>query len=364
MSPIPTTMSGIYITQNGGVEVLDSKTDLPVPQLKPGEILVRNEYAGVNFIDTYFRTGLYKIPLPLIPGKEAAGTVAASNYPDFPVGSRVAYMGDGTYAEFTAVPAASAYLIPKGVSTEQAASILIQGLTALTLSLNVPISSSPLPTNSKSTAKYVLIHATSGGTGSLLAQLLSQCPSKYTVIGTASTPVKAQASLQSGAVHHVINTSTESLPQRIKEITSNHGADIIFDGVGKATFDTDLEVIAQHGTLVPFGSASGTVPPLDLFRLSQKNVTLLRPAMPGYMTTQAERDFYTFKLFDLLKEGKVKNKIHKIYDLKDVAQAHSDLEGRQTIGKVLLRIGGQEGGNGSSPTKDKTSSKWCPKSSN
>lgn len=334
MAPIPKTMSGILIEENGGVEVLQYKTDLPAPQLKDGEILVRNEYIGVNFIDTYFRTGLYKAPLPLITGKEAAGTVLASSSPLFREGDRVAYIGDRTYASLTALNPSSTLVarLPEGLSTQDAAGALLQGLTALTLVREAAGIKQELGV---SVGPWTLVHAAAGGTGSQLVQILSVMGAK--VIGTAGGKEKCEVAKKNGA-QWVIDTSSENVVERVKEITSGKGVDVIFDGVGKATFDLDLEAVARKGLVIIFGNASGPAGPLDLFKLTPKNIKIMRPNMTSYITTDEERKEFTSELFDLLLTGKVSAHIHKVYDLKDVAQAHTDLEGRKTIGKLLLKV--------------------------
>ncbi|KXX78401.1 putative quinone oxidoreductase [Madurella mycetomatis] len=341
MAPeIPKTMSGILIAETGGVEVLQYKTDLPVPEPKEGEILVRNEFIGVNYIDTYFRTGLYPAPLPLITGKEAAGTVVSA-HPSvsdaFPAGTRVAFIGDRTYAEYVTVPSATAAALPEGLSTETAAAALLQGLTALTFVREA--AGLTKPSLGLSEGPWALVHAAAGGTGSMLVQMLSTMGAR--VIGTAGGPEKCEIAKQNGAQWVVDSHNTnpgEDVVSKVKEITGGHGVDLIFDGVGKATFDGDLEMIARKGTLAVFGNASGPPAPVELPKLSAKNIKLMRPALFAYIATPEEREKYTKELFDLLVAGKIKVKIHEVYPLKEVARAHSDLEGRKTTGKLLLKV--------------------------
>ncbi|KAK1755918.1 quinone oxidoreductase [Echria macrotheca] len=332
MAPIPKNMSGILIEENGGVDVLKWKTDLPVPQPQDGEILVRNEFVGVNYIDTYFRTGLYKAPLPLVTGKEAAGVVVASSSPAFKEGDRVGYVADHAYAELTAVPATKAIKLPDGISTETAASALLQGLTALTFVREAAGIKQALGV---SEGPWTLVHAAAGGTGSLLVQILSVFGAK--VIGTAGSPEKCEIARKNGA-QWTIDNRKEDVAARVKEITSGHGVDVIFDGVGKATFDLDLEIIARKGTLIVFGNASGPAGPVDLFQLAAKNIKLMRPVVFNYTVTPEEWEGFSNELFDLIKTGKLKLGIHNTYALKDVAQAHSDLEGRKSTGKLLLKV--------------------------
>lgn len=332
MAQIPKSMSGILISETGGVDVLQWKTDLPVPELKDGEILVKNEFIGINYIDTYFRTGLYPSPLPLITGKEGAGIVVSSRSPSFKEGDRVGYVYDHAYAQYTSLPSTKAVLLPSSITTSTAAASLLQGLTALTF---VREAGSITQSLGLSTGPWVLVHAAAGGTGSLLVQILSVMGAK--VIGTAGGKEKCEIAKKNGA-GWVIDNKAEDVKERVKEITGGHGVDVIFDGVGKATFELDLEVVARKGSVVIFGNASGPVPPVDLLRLGAKNIKLMRPVMFNYCVTKEEWEKYTTELFDLIQTGKLNIGVHKTYDLKDVAQAHSDLEGRKTTGKLLLKV--------------------------
>ncbi|KAL2016318.1 hypothetical protein VTK56DRAFT_3859 [Thermocarpiscus australiensis] len=337
MTTIPKTMSGILIEEHGGVEVLKWKTNLPVPQLKEGEVLIRNEFIGVNYIDTYFRTGLYKAPLPLITGREGAGTVVAvhptARTSLLTEGDRVAYIGEqGAYAELTALPADKVTRVPDGLSTELAAASMLQGLTALTFIREAAgIGQDP----AAGEGLWVLVHAAAGGTGSQLVQMLRVMGAR--VIGTAGGPAKCEVARQNGA-RWVVDYAVEDVVARVREITDGHGVDVIFDGVGKATFESGLQMITRKGTLVIFGNASGPVDPFNILRLMEKNIKLVRPSVVGYIVTKEERDRYAKELFDLLLSGKVNVRVHEIYPLEEVARAHSDLEGRKTTGKLLLRV--------------------------
>ncbi|KAK4099194.1 NAD(P)-binding protein [Parathielavia hyrcaniae] len=348
MSP-PKTMSGILIEETGGVEALQWKTDLPVPELKEGEVLVRNEFVGVNYIDTYFRTGLYKTSLPLVTGKEAAGVIVAlhpsvttttnpSDQPSLQEGLRVAYIADHAYAEYTAIPSTCASPIPAGLSTETVAASLLQGLTALTFVREVAGLARPRDTTHQlgvSEGPWALVHAAAGGAGSMLAQLLAVHGAK--VIGTAGGPEKCEVARRNGA-QWVVDSKAEDVVARVKEITGGRGVDVIFDGVGKATFEADLEMVARKGTVAVFGNASGPVPPVDVLRLGAKNIKLMRPVLFAYIVTKEERDAYTKELFELLLTGKVNVKVHGVYPLKDVGKGHTELEGRKTTGKLLLKV--------------------------
>ncbi|KAK0712199.1 hypothetical protein B0T21DRAFT_73170 [Apiosordaria backusii] len=358
MAPIPKTMFGVVIPRPGGPEVLEYRTDLPVPSLGEGHILVRNEYIGVNYIDTYFRTGLYKprspssdsnhpstsshdtsSPYPLITGKEASGVISASSHPSFPVGARVVYLADATYAQFTLLtsPQIQATLLPAcgRISPETACAAHLQGLTALTfireaagIRQQLGISEGP----------WTLVHAAAGGTGSMLVQILVIMGAK--IIATAGGKQKCERAKRLGAQWVVDSTlPQEEVIRQVKEITSGRGVDVVFDGVGKATFETvDLEIVARKGMVIVFGNASGPVGPVDLFRLMPKNIKIMRPSMPGYITTPEEKERFTSELFDFLVKGKIRANIHKVYPLKDVAQAHMDLESRKTTGKLLLKV--------------------------
>jgi len=261
MAPIPKTMSGVIIPKTGGPEVLEYKRDLPVPEPQEGEILVKNELIGVNYIDIYFRSGLYPAAkMPHITGMEAAGTVsfvpeiskdAAAAAGGLREGDRVTYMHDHTYAEYTAVPARRLVKVPEALTTEVAAACLLQGLTALTL-VREAASIHPTAHLNLTTGPWALVHAAAGGTGSLLVQILASAGAK--VIATAGSQEKCKLAERHGA-KWTINNREEDWVAKVMEITGGHGIDAVFDGVGKATFEKDLEVIARKGHLVMFGNA-------------------------------------------------------------------------------------------------------------
>ncbi|TEA17196.1 putative quinone oxidoreductase [Colletotrichum sidae] len=322
-------MSAITISATGGVDVLTHTTSAPVPSVPEGHVLVRNAYAGINYIDTYFRTGLYPAPLPLTLGREASGTVHAAHpsVSDFKPGDRVVYMGSfGAYATYSAVPASSLVRIPDALSTEHAAAALLQGLTAWTFVREA---------GEVKQGEWVLVHAAAGGVGLQLVQMLRAVGAK--VIGTASSDEKCALARKNGA-EWTVNSASQDLVAEVKKITGGHGADVIFDGVGKATFNGDLEIAARKGRLVVFGNASGAVPPIDILKLGPKNLKVMRPIVNGYVATRDELEKYTTELFDLYTSGKVEIAIHKVYPLADVKTAHTDLESRKTTGKLLLKI--------------------------
>ncbi|KAG5921404.1 hypothetical protein E4U61_006794 [Claviceps capensis] len=323
MPPIPRTMKAIQIAETGGPSILQLK-DVPVPEPSASQVLVKNEFSGVNYIDTYFRTGLYPAQLPIILGREAAGTVVASQSSQVPVGTRVVYMAMGTYAQYSAVELASVIQIPEDLSTEKAVAVYLQGLTAWTLikeAANVQ------------KGQWTLVHAAAGGVGLLLVQMLRSIGAK--VIGTASTEEKRELAKTKGAEWTI--DSGEDVVAKVKEITGGHGIDAIFDGVGMATFDADLEMIALKGHLVSFGNASGAVPPVNILKLGAKNVKLVRPVLYGYITERKDLEAYSQELFTLVASGKLDVVIHDVYPLSEVARAHVDIESRKTTGKLLIR---------------------------
>ncbi|KAH7159760.1 hypothetical protein B0J13DRAFT_433194 [Dactylonectria estremocensis] len=328
MASIPSTMKAVQISQNGGVEVLDYN-DVPVPTLAEGQVLVKNEYAGLNYIDTYFRSGLYKVPqFPQTLGREGAGEVVAAHasVSSIPVGARVVFMGTyGTYGEYSAVAAADAIVIPDALSTDKAAAAYLQGLTAWTFVREA---------GEVKAGQWVLVHAAAGGVGNLLVQMLRAVGAK--TIGTASTEEKCALARKNGAGWTV--NSNDDVVAKVKEITGGHGVDVIFDGVGKSTFDADLEMIAPKGHLVSFGNASGAVPPVNILRLTPKCVRLMRPVVSGYVSDRASLEKYANELFELITSGKVEILVHDVYPLKEVARAHQDIESRKTTGKLLVKL--------------------------
>ncbi|KAF2861766.1 NAD(P)-binding protein [Piedraia hortae CBS 480.64] len=323
---IPKEMKGVLIDKTGGTEVLQYLTNLPVPEAGDGQVVVKNDYIGINYIDTYFRTGLYAAEqFPLILGREAEGTVVKVGPGEvygLKVGDKVAYMSESTYAEYTAAKASKVVKWP--FDSRVGAASLLQGLTALTLIRE---------SHHVQKGDWVLVHAAAGGTGLLLCQLLKAVGAN--VIGTASTPEKLEAAKRAGATH-VINYTKEDVKAEVMALTDNKGCIAVFDGVGKSTFDLSLECVARKGTLVSFGNASGIVPPVPLAKLVQKNNKLVRPTLMNYITEQEEFETYAKDLLKFIENGELEVKIHKVYPLSEVAQAHSDLEGRKTSGKLLL----------------------------
>src|SRR5689334_1843086 len=320
-------MKAIQVAQAGGPEVL-TVVDLPVPTPKPNEAVVKIEAAGVNFIDVYFREGRYPSPLPFINGQEGAGVVTevGSDVQDLKVGDRVAYTGSlGSYAEYAAVPAQRLVKIPNELSFEQAAAAMLQGMTAHYLTHS---------TYKLQPGETALVHAAAGGVGLLLVQMAKRIGAH--VIGTAGTEEKAQLARDAGADECIVYTESD-FETETKRLTAGHGVHVVYDGVGKATFDKDLNVLRPRGYLVLFGGSSGAVPPFDLIKLSQKgSLYITRPTLLNYMMTREELEWRAHDVLSWIAAGELKLRIHKAYPLAEAAQAHRDLEGRKTTGKLLL----------------------------
>ncbi|KKK22988.1 hypothetical protein P175DRAFT_0429586 [Aspergillus ochraceoroseus IBT 24754] len=329
---VPSTMKAVVVEKVGGPEVLEFRTNHPVPTPQEGQLLVKNNICGVNYIDTYFRTGLYPSAKPEILGREAAGTVVAvgpgANPYNFQVGDRVAWLSSTGYAEYSVAPQAKTVKIPDGVSDEDAMASFLSGLTVLSfVKETYPVQK----------GDWVLLHAAAGGAGFLMTQILKSIGAH--VIGTAGGPEKL-ALVKSLGADYVIDYRSEEgkdWAKKVKEITNGRGVDVVYDSVGKDTWEGSLDVVKRKGTVVWFGNASGPVPPLPLNKLSPKCVKVARPTLFGYIETREEFEFYVNELFTLLRTGQLKVKIHKIYPLEEVAQAHIDLEGRKTTGKLLLK---------------------------
>jgi NADPH:quinone reductase len=283
--------------------------------------------------DRYFRTGLYKAPLPFVTGGEAGGVVAAvhDSVSGFKVGDRVGYLSQtrGAYAQYTAVLAEKTIALPEGVSTRTAAASLLQGLTALTL---IREAHYVKPTD------WVFVTAAAGGVGTILCEMVSSIGAK--IIGTAGTPEKMEQAKKNGA-DYVISSreAPEKIVEEVRRITGGHGADAVFDGIGKATFDMDLELAARKATICTYGNASGAVPPVDVMRLAgTKNLKLLRPTLFAYLADPDDFRKYAGELVDMLKNGVVKLENTAEYKLEDAKSAHDDLESRKTTGKLLLKV--------------------------
>ena len=315
----------IVARQAGGPEVLTYEgIERPVPG--PGQLLVKVGAAGVNFIDTYKRSGTYKVPFPFTPGSEAAGTVeeVGDGVTGFVPGDRVATAeGINCYADYALVDEAAALPVPHGLDDLTAAALPLQGITAHYL-MNSTFKVEPGHT--------VLLHAGAGGVGLLLIQLLKARGAE--VITTVSTDEKEQLAREAGA-DHVLRY--EGFAARVRDITSGTGADVVYDGVGKDTFDGSLAALRVRGMLVLFGAASGPVPPVDPQRLNAGgSLFLTRPTIGHYLRDAAERRWRSGEVFAAAADGSLKVRIGARYPLVQAAQAHRDLEGRRTTGKVIL----------------------------
>ncbi|KFY61803.1 hypothetical protein V496_04861 [Pseudogymnoascus sp. VKM F-4515 (FW-2607)] len=329
-SSVPTTMRAIKIPHTGGLEVLELHNDIPVPTPAAGQILIKTAVAGVNYIDTYLRTGLYPPPASGILGQEAEGTVVAVSAEGdtygFKIGDRVAGFAPagGAYAEYVAVPAQTSFKLPQGIEEGLGAASLLQGLTALTLIRE----SHPVKKG-----ETILVHAAAGGVGLWLCQLLRAVGAK--VIATASTAEKLALAKENGA-DELVNYKTHDFVAEVQRITNGAGVAAVFDGVGAATFEGSFASVARKGSLVSFGNASGPVPPFTIARLGAKNIKVLRPRLGAYVETREEFETYSTELFGFIADGKVGVKVHGRYKLEDVAKAQGELEGRGTVGKLLL----------------------------
>ena len=320
-------MKAVRVHEVGDADVL-RYDDIPTPEPGAGEVRIKIEAAGLNFIDTYHRMGWYPLPLPLILGQEGASVVDAvgTGVTDFKVGDRVAYcMHQGAYAEYAVVPAAKVVPVPEGVSTHQAAAIMLQGMTAHYLT------HSTYPLQAGDTA---LVHAAAGGTGALIVQMAKMRGAR--VIGTVGTEEKASLAKEAGADEAIIYTQIDFEPA-VKQLTGGKGVNVVYDSVGRDTFMKSLNCLRPRGYMVLFGQASGRVEPVDPQLFNQKgSLFFTRPSLGAYVLTRAELLQRTTDLFNWLASGKLKVRIDKTFALQDAAEAHRYLEGRNTKGKVLL----------------------------
>jgi NADPH2:quinone reductase len=318
-------MHAIVARQSGGPEVLEfAEVQRPTPG--PGQLLVKVAATGVNFIETYQRGGMYKVTYPFTPGSEAAGTVEAvgEGVEGIAVGSRVATAeGQECYAEYTVLDAAKALPVPEGVDLHTAAALPLQGMTAHYL-INSSFRVEPGHT--------VLVHAGAGGVGLLLTQLLKSRGAR--VITTVSTDEKEQLARTAGA-DEVLRY--EGFAEAVRELTNGVGVNVVYDGVGKDTFDGSLASLRTRGFLVLFGAASGAVPPVDPQRLNAGgSLSLTRPKLADFLANPQERLWRSSEVFSAVADGSLKVRIGASYPLAEAQRAHEDLEGRRTTGKVLL----------------------------
>ncbi|AMY19035.1 MULTISPECIES: quinone oxidoreductase family protein [Nocardiaceae] len=323
-------MRAILVTRTGGPDVLDL-TDVPDPSPGPGDLLVRVDAAGINYIDTYFRTGTYPRDLPYVPGDEGTGVVEAVGDGvdgadgDFSVGDRVAWASaPGSYAELAVVPAAVAVRVPDGVDAPQAASVLLQGMTAHYLV------ESTYPVQAGDT---VLVHAGAGGVGLLLTQLV--VAKGATAITTVSTDEKAELSRRAGATH--VLRYDEDIAARVRDLTGGEGVAATYDGVGRSTFDASVASTRVRGTVALFGAASGPVPPVDPQILNRGgSLFLTRPTLVHHVRDRAELEWRAGDVMRALADGTLTVRVGNRYPLAEARRAHEDLEGRRTTGSIVL----------------------------
>jgi NADPH2:quinone reductase len=318
----------IRIHEHGGPDVMKwEAVEIGTPG--PKELRLRHTAVGLNYIDTYHRTGLYKIPLPSVIGREAAGVVEAvgSEVTEFKAGDRVAYASApiGSYAEARLIAADRVVKIPEGVSDQQAASMMLKGMTAQYLLHR---------TFAVKAGDTILFHAAAGGVGLILCQWANHLGA--TVIGTVGSEEKSALAKANGC-HHVINYRTEDFVARVAEITGGRKCAVVYDGVGKDTFMKSLDCVRPRGLVALFGNASGKVEPLDLGLLAAKgSLFVTRPTLDTHATTREDLVMTANSLFEVVKSGVVKIEINQTYALKDAAQAHRDLEARKTTGSTVL----------------------------
>jgi len=318
-------MKAIYIEQTGGPDSL-KYGDMPKPQIAPGQALIKVAASGVNFIDTYQRSGLYKIPLPAILGSEGAGTVEEGTV--FKRGDRVVWsMSRGSYAEYAAVPESMLVALPDGVSFEEGAAAMLQGMTAHYLTHS---------TYTLKKGETALIHAAAGGTGRLLVQIAKLVGAR--VIGTVGTEAKAQLAREAGADEAIVYSEQDFVIET-RRFTDGKGVDVVYDSVGNATLMKSLDCLRPRGMAVSFGQSSGAVPAFEPLLLSQKgSLFFTRPSLPNYVSDRKELDWRAADLFRWISEKKLVLRIDHEYQLAYAAQAHRDLESRQTSGKLILLI--------------------------
>jgi NADPH2:quinone reductase len=320
-------MKAIRVEQPGGPEALEP-ADVPDPKPREGEALVRIEAAGVNFIDVYHRSGAYPLAFPRIPGQEGAGTVVdlGAGVTEVAPGDRVAFAaGSGAYAELVSVPAAKLVRVPEGVSTKQAAAVMLQGMTAHYLA------TSTYPLGPKDTC---LVHAAAGGVGLLLCQIAKLRGAR--VFGTVSTDEKARLARDAGA-DQTIQYTAEDFVAEARRLTGGAGVEVVYDGVGRDTFDKSLDCLAVRGTMVLFGQASGAVAPIDPQVLNRKgSIYLTRPSIGHYTRTREELMVRAADVLGWVAAGKLTVRIFRELPLADAAEAHRLLESRRTMGKLLL----------------------------
>ena len=321
-------MEAIEIKKNGGPEVLELK-DIKLEDPKEGEVLIKHSAIGLNYIDTYHRSGLYPLPLPSGIGLEAAGIIekTGKNVGDFKEGDKVAYAAApvGSYASHRIYPVKSLVKVPDGIDLEIVATLMTKGLTTFyLLHKTYPVKS----------GQTILFHAAAGGVGQIFCQWAKSLGCN--VIGTVGSDEKIEIAKKFGC-HHVINYSKDDFQKKVMELTNNEGLPVVYDGVGKVTMEKSLACLKMRGTFVSFGNASGKLDLLDVGKLiAPKGLYLTRPSIAHYTATRNQLDEAANKLFEMVKTKKVNVDIFKKYHLKDVVTAHRDLEGRKIIGPAII----------------------------
>jgi NADPH:quinone reductase len=320
-------MKAIQVKQTGGPEVMEL-VELPVPEPKANEAVVKLAVSGVNFIDVYHREGRYKVPLPFTPGQEGAGVVVSvgSEVRSVKSGDRVAWSHLlGAYAEYEAVAEDRLVPIPSGVTDRQAAAVMLQGMTAQYLACD---------THPLKRGETALVHAAAGGVGLLLVQMAHNIGAR--IIATVSTEEKATLAREAGA-DDVILYSQSDFEAETNRLMNGKGVDVVYDSVGKTTFEKGLNILRPRGMMVLFGGSSGAVPPFDPIILTQKgSLFLTRPSLGNYIATREELLSRSSAVFGMIAAGKLKLRIEHTYPLAEAQRAHHELEGRKTTGKLLL----------------------------
>mgnify|MGYP001158472993 CR=1 FL=1 len=321
-------MKAIKITKNGGPEVLELN-DVKIEDPKPGEVLIKHSAIGLNYIDTYHRSGLYPLPLPSGIGLEASGIIEkiGKDVGNFKEGDKVAYAAApiGSYASHRIYPVKSLVKVPDGIDLEVVATLMTKGLTTFyLLHKTYPVKS----------GQTILFHAAAGGVGQIFCQWANSLDCD--VIGTVGSDEKIEIAKKFGC-KYVINYSKEDFQKKVMEFTNEKGLPVVYDGVGKETMEKSLGCLKMRGTFVSFGNASGKLDPLDVGKLiAPKGLFLTRPSIAHYTATRKELDEAADKLFDMVKSNKVKIDIYKKYHLEDVVVAHQDLEARKIIGPAII----------------------------
>ncbi|KAH6698500.1 hypothetical protein BKA61DRAFT_707232 [Leptodontidium sp. MPI-SDFR-AT-0119] len=331
MPSLPKQMRGVVFHSTGDSSVLQIDNNLPLPVLQPSEILVKVEYAGVNFVDTYLRSGLYPVKLPAITGREGAGTVVQVGDQVDPslelaIGDRVAVFTQGTMAEYVCAPAAGVMKLSSEVSSRAGAAIMLQGLTAWTMVRD---------SHDVKEGEVILVQAAAGGTGGLIVQMCKHLGA--TVIGTVSTAVKAKVAREHGCDHVIIYTES-NIEAEVNRLTDEQGCHAVFSGIGASTFDADLRLTRRKGVLVSYGNSSGPVTNFKILDLSKRNVKLVRPTLANYITTREEMTTRSGELLELIGNGAVKVKFGQEYSLEHVGAAQDDLVSQKTMGKLIVKI--------------------------